>query len=58
MAKKSTGKSGKKAPLFVRGWYLCYHKHGKRKHPRVGPDREVARQTAAEINTQWKVGLP
>ena len=68
MAKKSTSKSGKKATAFrvgrvrayLRGrvWYLCYHENGKRKQPRVGPDREVARQMAAEINAQLEVGIP
>src|SRR5690606_1607640 len=29
-----------------------------RKQPRVGPDREVARQMAAEINAQLEVGIP
>ncbi len=68
MAKKSTGKSGKKATAFrvgrvrvyLRGrvWHLCYHEHGKRKQPRVGPDREVARQMAAEINAQLEVRIP
>ena len=68
MAKKSPGKSGKKATAFrvgrvrvyLRGrvWYLCYHEHGKRKQPRVGPERETARQMAAEINAQLEVGIP
>ncbi len=69
MAKESTGRSGKKATAFrvgrvrafLRGrvWYLCcYHENGKRKQPRVGPEREIARQFAAEINAQLEVGIP
>ena len=39
-------------------WYLCYHEHGQRRRPRVGPDREAARQLAAQINAQLEVGAP
>jgi integrase len=59
---------GKKSPsfrvgrvrAFLRGrvWYLCYHEQGRRHQPRVGPDREAARQLAAEINAQLEVGAP
>lgn len=35
-------------------WYLCYHEHG----PRVGLDREAAKQLAAQINAQLEVGAP
>jgi len=31
-------------------WYLCYHEHGQRRRPRVGPNQEAARQFAAQIN--------
>ena len=36
---------------FLRGkvWYLYYHEHGRRRQPRVGPDRDLARQVAAEL---------
>ena len=36
--------------IFLRGrvWYLCYHEQGRRCQPRVGPDRDVARQMAAK----------
>ena len=57
--------SAKKAPSFrvgrvcayLRGrvWYLCYHEDGRRHQPRVGPDRDAARQLAAEINAQLEV---
>jgi integrase len=45
---------------YLRGqvWYLCYHEHGQRRRPRVGSDREVARQLAAQINGQIAVGAP
>jgi integrase len=39
-------------------WYLCYHEQGQRRRPRIGPDREVARQLAAEINGQLATGAP
>lgn len=45
---------------FLRGrnWYLAYSEHGQRRQPRVGPDRDQARQMAAEINGQLEVGAP
>jgi integrase len=45
---------------YLRGqvWYLCYHEYGQRRRPRVGPDREAARQLAAQINAQLEVGAP
>lgn len=68
MARKNSGKSASKTTAFrigrvrvyLRGrvWYLCYHENGKRKQPRVGPDRDLARQLAAEINAQLEVGSP
>ena len=39
-------------------WYLTYHDNGTRHRPRVGPDREAARQLAAQINSQLEVGVP
>jgi len=39
-----------------RVWYLCYFEHGKRRQPRVGPDKQAARQLAAQINAQLEVG--
>lgn len=39
-------------------WYLCYHEEGQRRRPRVGPDRNLARQQAAEINSQLESGVP
>jgi integrase len=39
-----------------RVWYLRYCEHGKRRQPRVGPDRAAARQLAAQINAQLENG--
>jgi integrase len=46
------------AVLRSRVWYLCYHEDGRRRRPRVGPDRTAARQLAAQINGQLEVGAP
>ena len=45
---------------YARGrvWYLCYHKHGKRRRPRVGLARDAARWLAAQINGQLAAGAP
>jgi integrase len=37
-------------------WYLCYHENGQRRRPRVGPDRNAARQLAAQVNAQLETG--
>jgi integrase len=49
-----------KVQAYLRGkvWYLCYHDNGQRRRPRVGPDREAARQLAAQVNAQLEVGAP
>ncbi|MFV1967240.1 MAG: tyrosine-type recombinase/integrase [Pirellulaceae bacterium] len=47
-----------RAHLRGQVWYLCYHENGQRRQPRVGPDREDARQMASEINAQLEVGAP
>jgi len=39
-------------------WYLCYRENGRRRQPRIGPDRDQARKSAAEINAQLEVGVP
>ena len=39
-------------------WYLTYHQDGRRHRPRVGPDKESARQLAAQINSQLESGAP
>jgi integrase len=45
---------------YLRGsvWYLCYHEHGCRHRPRVGPDKAAAKQLAAQVNAQLAVGAP
>ena len=45
---------------YLRGrvWYLCYHEHGRRHRPRVGPDLQAAKQLAAQVNAQLAVGSP
>src|SRR6476659_10110813 len=49
-----------KVSAYRRGrtWYLCYFEDGKRRRPRVGPDRDAARQLAAQINGQLEIGAP
>jgi hypothetical protein len=49
-----------KVRAYRRGqvWYLCYHEHGQRQRPRVGPEKEAARQLASQINAQLEVGAP
>jgi hypothetical protein len=49
-----------KVRAYRRGkvWYLCYHEHGQRRRPRVGPDQEAARQLAAQVNAQLQLGAP
>lgn len=45
---------------YLRGriWYLAYQENGLRRQPRVGPDRQAAKQLAAEVNGQLEVGAP
>ncbi len=49
-----------KVSAYLRGniWYLNYFEGGKRKRPRVGSDKEVARRMAAHTNAQLEVGAP
>ena len=47
-----------KAYLRREIWYLCYFENGQRRRPRVGPDREAAKQLAAQTNAQLEVGAP
>lgn len=60
MSKKSNTFRVGKVQGYLRGkvWYLCYHEQNKRHRPRVGPDREAARQLAAQVNAQLEVGAP
>jgi hypothetical protein len=49
-----------KVRAYRRGlvWYLSYREQGRRRQPRIGPDQDLARQTASEINAQLEVGVP
>jgi hypothetical protein len=49
-----------KVRAYQRGriWYLQYVEAGQRRRKRVGPDRDQARQMAAQINGQLEVGAP
>ena len=47
-----------KAYLRGRVWYLCYFENGQRRRPRVGPDRDAAKQLAAQTNAQLEIGAP
>lgn len=60
MAKKSASFRIGKVQAYQRGqaWYLCYHEQGRRHRPRVGPDKEAARQLASQVNAQLAVGAP
>ncbi len=60
MAKKSSSFRVGSVQAYLRGkvWYLCYHENNKRRRPRVGADREAAKQMAAQINGQLAVGAP
>src|SRR5215475_14502939 len=60
MARKQSSFRVGRVQGYLRGrvWYLCYHEHGQRRRPRVGTDREAARQLAAQINAQLEVGAP
>jgi hypothetical protein len=59
MSKVNKFRVGKvRACLRGRVWYLCYHENGRRRRPRVGTDREAARQLAAQVNAQLEVGAP
>lgn len=68
MAKSPATRRGRETTSFgigrVRGylrgrvWYPCYHEHGRRHQPRIGPERGQTRQMAAEINAQLEIGTP
>ena len=46
--------------VYPRGayWHLYYRENGRARRVRVGPDRKVAEQRAAEVNAQLAHGLP
>ena len=60
MSPKTTSFRVGKVRAYRRGkvWYLSYYEGGRRRRPRVGPDRDLARQMAAQINGQLEVGAP
>jgi len=60
MTQKSASFRVGKVRVYRRGkvWYLSYHENGRRRRPRVGTDRDQARQLAAQINGQLEVGAP
>jgi integrase len=60
MSRKSPAFRVGKVLAYLRGevWYLCYHEHGQRRRPRVGPDKQAARQLAAQVNAQLQLGAP
>ncbi len=47
-----------KVRAYWRGnvWYLCYMENGRRRRPRIGPDRDAANQLVAPINSQRAAG--
>ena len=57
---KSTSFRVGKVTGYLRGrvWYLCYFENGKRRRPRVGAERDAARQLAAQVNSQLETGAP
>lgn len=60
MKGKTTSFRVGKVRAYRRGsvWYLQYYEGGQRRRPRVGADRDPARQMAAQINGQLEVGAP
>lgn len=59
MANSKSFRVGKvRADLRGSVWYLTYHENGRRVRSRVSSDRNVARQTAAQINAQLETGAP
>ena len=59
MAKTKSFRVGKvRADLRGKVWYLTYHENGRRVRPRLGSDKTVARQMAAQINAQLETSAP
>jgi hypothetical protein len=60
MRNKSVSFRVGKVQAYLRGqvWYLCYHENGQCRRPRVGTNREAARQLAAQVNAQIEIGAP
>lgn len=59
MARKPKSFRVGKVTAYLRGsvWYLSYFENGKRRRPRAGADREVARRLAAETNAQLEASV-
>ena len=60
MSKKHAPFRVGRVTVYQRGriWYLCFHQHGRRHRPRVGPDKTAARQLAAQVNAQIETSAP
>ncbi|MEZ6124819.1 MAG: hypothetical protein R3C49_16855 [Planctomycetaceae bacterium] len=59
MARATSFRIGKvRGDLRGKVWYLTYLENGRRLRPRVGSDRDAARQMAAQINAQLEVSAP
>ncbi len=60
MARKITSFRVGRVAAYLRGraWYLCYYEDGRRRRPRVGPDKQAARQLAAQTNAQLELSAP
>lgn len=60
MAKRASSFRVGNVRAYLRGkiWYLCYHENGARRRPRVGSDKQAAKQAAAQINAQLQIGAP
>ncbi len=59
MAKHTSFRVGQvRADLRGKVWYLTYFEDGRRRRPRVGSDKDVARQMAAQVHSQWEVSAP
>ncbi len=58
-ARKTTFRVGKvRGDLRGDVWYLTFFEEGRRRRPRIGPDREEAEQHAAQINAQLTSHAP
>ena len=57
--KQSSFRVGKvRGDLRGKVWYLTYSEDGRRRRPRVGSDKDAAKQMAAQIHSQLEVGAP
>ncbi len=57
--KQSSFRVGKvRGDLRGKVWYLTYFEEGRRRRPRVGSDKDAAKQMAAQIHSQLETGAP